>query len=590
RSSVPWNAVLENGDQMPGARWFPGLRFNFAENLLSRRDDKAALVFRGEDGSRRAITYSALAQQVGAFSSALREAGVGAGDRIAACMPNMPETVVGMLAASSLGAIWSSCSPDFGVKGVLDRFGQIRPKVVLISDGYFYNGKWIAVGDKMRQVLAQLPEVEVVVQALYGGGQRAGACALGIPYAEFLQRGRGEGLSFAQLPVDHPLYILYSSGTTGPPKCIVHGAGGTLIQHLKELVLHTDLKPSDTIFYFTTCGWMMWNWLVSSLAVGATVVLYDGSPMHPKPEVLFELVEQEGITVFGASARYLAGLEKAGVRPGKTHDVTTLRTILSTGSPLAPASFDYVYEHVKSDVQISSISGGTDIVSCFALGNPVLPVYRGELQCRGLGMKVEIYDEGGQPVWEQQGELVCTAPFPSMPLGFWNDPNGERYREAYFARFPGVWTHGDYAELSAHDGVIIHGRSDAVLNPGGVRIGTAEIYRQVETLPEVLESLAIAQDWDNDQRVLLFVTLREEYRLDEALIDRIKKTIRENVSPRHVPAKVIPIADLPRTMNGKLAELAVREVIHGRAVRNRDALANPEALELFRDLPELRSA
>ncbi len=590
RSSAPWDTVLENADQMPGARWFPGARFNFAENLLSRRDDKAALVFRGENGSRRAITYSALATQVGAFSGALREAGVGAGDRIAACMPNIPETVVGMLAASSLGAIWSSCSPDFGVKGVLDRFGQIRPKVVLISDGYFYNGRWIAVGDKMREVLSQLSEVASVVQAPYGGGQAEGACALGIPYAEFLRRGRGERLSFIQLSFDHPLYILYSSGTTGPPKCIVHGAGGTLIQHLKELVLHTDLKPGDTIFYFTTCGWMMWNWLVSSLAVGATVVLYDGSPMHPKPEVLFELVEQEGIDVFGASARYLAGLEKAGVRPGKTHDVTTLRTILSTGSPLAPASFDYVYEHVKSDVQLSSISGGTDIVSCFALGNPVLPVYRGELQCRGLGMKVEVYDEDGQPVREQQGELVCTAPFPSMPLGFWNDPNGERYREAYFARFPGVWTHGDYAELSAHGGVTIHGRSDAVLNPGGVRIGTAEIYRQVETLPEVLESLTIAQDWDNDQRILLFVKLREEYRLDEALIDRIKKTIRENVSPRHVPAKVISIADLPRTMNGKLAELAVREVIHGRAVRNRDALANPEALEPFRDLPELRSA
>ncbi|MGH8644791.1 MAG: acetoacetate--CoA ligase [Gammaproteobacteria bacterium] len=590
RSSAPWYAVLEDGDRMPGARWFPSARLNFAENLLSRGEHKVALIFRGEDGSRRAITYEALATQVGASSGALRRAGVAAGDRIAACMPNLPETVVGMLAASSLGAIWSSCSPDFGVKGVLDRFGQIRPKVVFITDGYFYNGRWIAVGDKMREVLAQLPGVEVVVQAAYGGGEGQGASTLGIPYAEFLQRGRGEGLSFTHLPFDHPLYILYSSGTTGPPKCIVHGAGGTLIQHLKELVLHTDLKPGDTIFYFTTCGWMMWNWLVSGLAVGATVVLYDGSPMHPKPEVLFDLVEQEGINVFGVSARYLAALEKAGVRPSETHDIQSLRTILSTGSPLAPASFDYVYEHVKGDVQLSSISGGTDIVSCFALGNPVLPVYRGELQCRGLGMKVEIYDENGQPVCEQHGELVCTAPFPSMPLGFWNDPSGERYREAYFARFPGVWTHGDYAELSAHGGVIIHGRSDAVLNPGGVRIGTAEIYRQVETLPEVLESLAIAQDWDNDQRILLFVTLREKYRLDEALIDRIKKTIREHVSPRHVPAKVIPIADLPRTMSGKLAELAVREVIHGRAVKNRDALANPEALELFRDLLELRSA
>ncbi|MGH6636892.1 MAG: acetoacetate--CoA ligase [Gammaproteobacteria bacterium] len=590
RSSAPWYAVLENGDRMPGARWFPGARLNFAENLLSRRDHKAALVFRGEDGSRRAITYEALAAQVRALSGALRGAGVGAGDRISACMPNLPETVVGMLAASSLGAVWSSCSPDFGVKGVLDRFGQIRPKVAFITDGYFYNGRWIAGGDKMRQVLAQLPGVEVVVEVPYGGGRGAGTSAPGIPYAEFLQRGRGEGLSFTQLPFDHPLYILYSSGTTGPPKCIVHGAGGTLIQHLKEQVLHTDLKPGDTIFYFTTCGWMMWNWLVSSLAVGATVVLYDGSPMHPKPEVLFDLVEQEGINVFGVSARYLAALEKAGVHPGKTHDMTTLRTILSTGSPLAPASFDYVYQHVKSDVQLSSISGGTDIVSCFALGNPVLPVYRGELQCRGLGMKVEIYDDGGQPIYEKHGELVCTAPFPSMPLGFWNDPSGERYREAYFARFPGAWTHGDYAELNIHGGVIIHGRSDAVLNPGGVRIGTAEIYRQVETLPEVVESLAIAQDWDNDQRILLFVRLRDEYRLDETLIDRIKKAIRENVSPRHVPAKVIPIADLPRTMNGKLAELAVREVIHGRGVKNRDALANPEALELFRDLPELRSA
>jgi acetoacetyl-CoA synthetase len=493
-----------------------------------------------------------------------------------------------MLASASLGALWASCSPDFGAAGLLERFGQIAPKVLFTADGYRYNGKLQDTLGRIRPALSALPGLRRVVVVPFLSAEADLSCIPGaVRYADFAAPADRPEIAFEPLPFDHPLYILFSSGTTGPPKCIVHGAGGTLIQHLKELVLHTDLTRDDRIFYYTTCGWMMWHWLISSLAVGATVVLYEGSPLHPGPERLFALAEQEDITVFGTSARYLAAVEKAGVRPRTGFDLSRLRTILSTGSPLLPASFDYVYREVRDDVQLSSISGGTDIISCFALGNPLLPVYRGELQCRGLGMSVAVFDESGRAVTGAKGELVCTRPFPSMPLRFWNDPGGVNYRRAYFEAFPGVWTHGDYAEITAHGGMIIYGRSDAVLNPGGVRIGTAEIYRQVERLPEVLESLAVGQEWEGDERIVLFVRLAPGRRLDAALIERIKTTLRENATPRHVPALVVQVADFPRTRNNKLAELAVRSVIHHRAVKNREALVNPEALELFRDLPGL---
>jgi acetoacetyl-CoA synthetase len=491
-----------------------------------------------------------------------------------------------MLAAASLGATWSSCSPDFGIQGVLDRFGQIRPKVLFTVDGYRYNGKRIDSLERIRGVLEQLEGVERVVLVPFLDADVDAATLPGaIGWEDFLSDQTK--LEFAQLPFDHPLYILYSSGTTGVPKCIVHGAGGTLLQHLKEHRLHTDIGRDDVVFYFTTCGWMMWNWLVSGLATGATLVLYDGNPFHPGPESLWRMAEEEGITVFGTSAKYLAAVEKAGYLPAKHHSFDKLKAILSTGSPLMPASFDFVYRHVKPDVQLASISGGTDIVSCFALGCPILPVYRGELQCRGLGMAVEIFDDEGRSHADQAGELVCTRPFPSMPVGFWNDPDGRKYRAAYFERFPGVWHHGDWARLTPHGGLVIYGRSDAVLNPGGVRIGTAEIYRQVEQIDEVLEAICVGQNWDGDVRVVLFVRLREGVDLDDALVREIRTRIRSNCSPRHVPAKVLAIADIPRTMNGKIAELAVRDVIHGRTVKNVEALANPQALELYRDLPSL---
>ncbi|QBQ54757.1 acetoacetate--CoA ligase [Nitrosococcus wardiae] len=589
QASQSWETVLKGGDQMPGARWFVGSRLNFAENLLRYRDERPALVFRGEDGRRCSLSYQELYLQVARLAEVLKGAGVDVGDRVAGWMPNRPETVIAMLATTSLGAIWSSCSPDFGINGVLDRFGQIEPKVLFAADGYDYKGKPIDSLPRLTKIMGSLPSLQQVIVVPY---LHPSPDLTSIPKAQNYEAVAGGGgnpqLSFVQLPFDHPIYILYSSGTTGVPKCIAHGAGGTLIQHLKELVLHTDLQREDRIFYYTTCGWMMWNWLVSALATGATVVLYDGAPFYPRPESLWDMAAEEGITVFGTSAKYLSGLEKAGVQPARTHDLARLRAILSTGSPLAPESFDYVYRDIKGDLQLSSISGGTDIVSCFALGNPILPVYRGELQCRGLGMKVEIFDEEGRSIKEQKGELVCTAPFPSMPVFFWNDPEGQKYRGAYFERFPGVWTHGDYAELTAHGGLMIYGRSDTVLNPGGVRIGTAEIYRQVEKLPEILESLAIGQSWQGDVRIILFVTLREGRTLDEALITRIKQTIRDHTSPRHVPAKVIQIPDMPRTLSGKLVELAVSQVIHGRPVKNLDALANPEALDYFRDRPELQ--
>jgi acetoacetyl-CoA synthetase len=589
RASGDFEPVLVDGDRMPGARWFPNVKLNFAQNLLRHKDARAALVFRNEWGHKRELTYAELHAETARIARALREAGVGVGDRVAGFMPNLPETIIAMLATTSIGATWSSCSPDFGINGVVDRFGQIAPKVLFTADAYGYGGKRFDCIAKIQGVLEKIPGIERLVVVPYSGDALALEGLRGaVSWSDFA--GSGEpALSFEMLPFDHPLYIMYSSGTTGVPKCIVHGAGGTLIQHLKELVLHTDLKREDRLFYYTTCGWMMWNWFVSGLAVGATLILYDGSPSHPDGNALWDLADEVGISVFGTSAKWISAIEKAGVKPRETHKLLSLKTILSTGSPLAPESYDYVYRDVKERVLLASISGGTDIISCFALGNPLLPVYRGELQCRGLGMKVEILDENGNAVREQKGELACAAPFPSMPVFFWNDPDGTKYRSAYFSRIPNVWCHGDHALLTQRDGVVIYGRSDATLNPGGVRIGTAEIYRQVEQIEEVQESIAVGQHWDGDERVILFVRLREGATLDDALRERIRKRIRENTTPRHVPAKIIAIADIPRTISGKITEIAVRDTINGLPVKNTDALANPEALALYRDLPELAS-
>jgi len=582
--------ALENRDRMPGARFFPNARLNFAENLLRRDDGHAAIVFANERGSRRQISHRELRQEVARVAAGLRAAGVGEGDRVAGFLPNLPEATIAMLAAASLGATWSSCSPDFGAHGVLDRFGQIAPKVLFTADGYFYAGKTLDSLAQMAQLVSKLPSVELIVVIPYVESEPR-LERLGVPASRARHWSalgeRGAPLRFASMPFNHPLYILYSSGTTGIPKCIVHGAGGTLLQHQKEHLLHTDIKRGDRIFYFTTCGWMMWNWLTSALATGATLVLYDGSPFHPDPGVLWRLAQQERLTVFGTSAKYLSSLEKNGYRPADSVDLTALATLLSTGSPLLPEGFEFVYRAIKSDLHLASISGGTDIVSCFALGCPTLPVHRGEIQCRGLGMAVDIFDDDGKPVRGERGELVCTAPFPSMPVGFWNDPDGSRYRAAYFERFPGVWHHGDYAALTEHGGIVIYGRSDAVLNPGGVRIGTAEIYSAVESLEQVVEAIAVGQDWRDDVRIVLFVRLRQGTELDEELKKKIRDVIRVQTSPRHVPAKIVAVADIPRTLSGKLTELAVRNVIHGQPVKNVDALANPQALEYFRDLPEL---
>ncbi len=591
----PWDEALVGGERMAppdprlGPRWFTGARLNFAENLLRHADDQPALIFWNEQGPGRSLSFRGLRAEVAALAGALRRHGIVPGDRVAGFLPNLPETVIAMLAATSIGAVWSSCSPDFGATGVLDRFGQIRPRVLFCADGYRYAGKEIDSLGRVREVRARIPEIEHVVVVPYlHDSPDLGGLPGAERWGEFSAPDRGTVLEFARLPFDHPVYIMYSSGTTGLPKCMIHGAGGTLLQHLKELVLHTDLTRGDRVFYFTTCGWMMWNWLVSSLAVGATVVLYDGAPLHP-PHILWEMAAAERVTVFGTSAKYLAMAEKEGLEPGGTHDLSALRTLLSTGSPLAGHSYDYAYTRIKRDLHLASISGGTDIISCFALGDPTGPVWRGELQTRGLGMAVEVSDPDGHPTREQEGELVCTRPFPSMPVAFWNDPEGARYRAAYFDFYPGVWRHGDWARLTEHDGLVILGRSDATLNPGGVRIGTAEIYRQVEELPEVMESLVVGQEWEGDVRIVLFVRLRNGHILDEPLAERIRRRIRERTTPHHVPRKILQVADIPRTISGKITELAVREVIHGRPVRNLDVLANPASLQHFRDLAELRT-
>jgi len=580
--------VLQGRDRMPGCVWYEDTRLNFAENLLARRDQHTALVFVNERGTRRQLSYLELHAEVARIAAGLRELGLRPGDRVAGYLPNLPEAIIAMLATASIGGVWTSCSPDFGSNGVLDRFGQIAPRVLFTADGYYYSGKTLDSIGPIRGVLEQLPSVERVVVVPY---LEDGAKKLDLPHAtgwhEFGHRDAP--LQFERVPFNAPLYVMYSSGTTGVPKCIVHGVGGTLLQHRKEHLLHCDLKPDDRLFYFTTCGWMMWNWLASGLAGGSTLVLYEGSPFAPDRDVLWRLAERERITHFGTSPKYLAALAKDGGAPALEFDLAGLRTVLSTGSPLAPEQFDYVYESIKRDVHLASISGGTDIISCFALGNPWVPVRRGELQGPGLGMKTEVFDEAGHPVREQQGELVCSAPFPSMPIGFWNDPDGRRYRAAYFERFDNVWQHGDYALQATEGGFVILGRSDAVLNPGGVRIGTAEIYRQVEKLDEVLESLAVGQDWDNDVRVVLFVRLRPGVALDAALEKRIRDVIRSNTTPRHVPARIVAVPDIPRTISGKIVELAVRDVVHGRKVKNTDALANPAALEHFRNRPELQS-
>jgi acetoacetyl-CoA synthetase len=589
-ASRGYDQVVDDLTRMPGAQWFGGARLNFAENLLRYRDDRTALIFKGEGREPVRMTYRELFAEVAAVAEALEAAGVRTGDRVVGFMPNMPETIVAMLAAVSLGAVWSSCSPDFGLKGVLDRFGQIRPKVLFTADGYFFKGRRFDCLERVAGLLGELPSLERVVVAPYlEPAPSLAALPKAVLYPDFRAEKPARDVDFVQLPFDHPLYIMYSSGTTGLPKCMVQSAGGVLIHHLKELMLHTDLKREDTILYVTTCGWMMWNWLTSALAVGATVVLYDGNPFHPEPDVLWKLAQDEKITVFGTSAGYLNALEAAGAEPGRTFDLAPLRTILSTGSPLSIEGFEYVYQKIKSDVQLASISGGTDLNGCFALGNPMGPVHAGEIQCRGLAMKVEAFDENGQSAIGQKGELVCTAPFPSMPIYFWDDPDDEKYRAAYFEVYPGVWRHGDFIEINERGGVVIYGRSDATLNPGGVRIGTAEIYRQVEQLPEVEDCLVVGQPWKNDVRVILFVKMAPGEYLTDELRDRIRQTLRKNASPRHVPDKIVAVPDIPYTLNMKKVELAVRKVLMGEPVLNRDALANPQALDAFADLPELKA-
>ncbi|BBO84644.1 acetoacetyl-CoA synthetase [Desulfosarcina ovata subsp. sediminis] len=589
-SSKPYDQVVDDPKKMPGARWFAGAELNFAENLLRFRDDRTALIFQGEGQPLASMTYAELYAQTSRMAQALAAAGVRKGDRVAGFMPNMPQTIIAMLAAVSLGAIWSSSSPDFGIKGVLDRFGQIEPKVLVTADGYFYNGKAFDSLQRVGAILDQLPMVEKVVVVDYTCTQPD---VTGVPNAiawqDFLAPYQPTEMTFVQVPAGHPLYVMYSSGTTGKPKCMVQSHSGILTNQLKEHLLHCDLRREDVLFYFTTCGWMMWNWLVCGLGVGASLVLYDGSPFHPGPEVLWKLAETVGITIFGTSARYITALDEAGYQPASDCNLEKLRMICSTGSPLAVSGFEYAYREIKADMQLASISGGTDLNGCFALGNPMSPVHAGELQGRGLALKVYAYDDSGQPVYDQTGELVCTAAFPSMPVYFWNDDDGQRYQNAYFLKYPGVWTHGDFISINSQTkGITIYGRSDATLNPGGVRIGTADIYTALESLVEVADSVVVGQKWRDDVRVVLFVTLAKGIDLNDALTKKIKTTIREACSPRHVPAKVIQVTEIPYTINMKKVELAVRNVIHGKPVTNRDALANPDCLDQYEGLEELK--
>lgn len=579
--------------KMPGTEWFKGAKLNFAQNLLRYQDGHVAVVSIGEDRPSERLTYQELYLSVAQCAQSLKKLGVKKGDRVAGFVPNISEVVIAMLATSSLGAIWSSCSPDFGVKGILDRFGQIQPKVLFTADGHSYNGKKFDSLERVGQVAKEISSIQKIVVIPYVSlTPQLKSLPQALLWNDFLSSEAKE-ISFEQLPFDHPLYILYSSGTTGVPKCIVHGQGGTLLQHLKELVLHTDLKREDRICYITTCGWMMWNWLVSSLAVGATVVLTEGSSTYPDIAFRWKLIEQEKLTVFGTSPKFISLCQNEGIVPKKSADLSSLKTLLSTGSPLSKDNFEWVYENVKKDLQLSSISGGTDIISCFMLGNPLLAVYPEEIQCRGLGMKVETFDDEGKSILGQKGELVCTAPFPSMPIYFWDDPEQKKYRNAYFQHYlnmgPNIWHHGDYVEITPRGGLIVYGRSDATLNPGGVRIGTAEIYRQIEALPEIKDSIVVGQQWQNDIRVILFVILQEGYLLTEELIAKIKKTIKEGASPRHVPAKILTVTDIPYTISGKKVELAVTCIIHNESVKNKDALANPDSLEQFKNRPELQS-
>jgi acetoacetyl-CoA synthetase len=588
-ASKPYDQVVDDVTKMPGAHWFPGARLNFAENLLRFRDDRLALIFKGEGQDAVKMTYAELYDEVARLARSLRDMGIESGDRVVGFMPNMAQSIIAMLAAASIGAAWSSCSPDFGIKGVLDRFGQIKPRVLFTANGYFFKGKSIDSLQRIADILKQLPSIEKVVVVPYTEqNPDISRIPKAVHYREFLAPQSGLQIEFEQLPFEHPLYVMYSSGTTGLPKCMVQSAGGILVHHLKELILHTDLKRDDTIFYFTTCGWMMWNWLTSSLAVGATLVLYDGNPFHPHPGTLWEMAQDEKITVFGTSAGYITALQNAGVKPGKTYDLAPLRAVLSTGSPLSIEDFEFIYREVKSDLQLASIAGGTDINGCFALGNPMGPVYAGELQSRGLAMDVKAFDELGNEIINEQGELVCCEPFPSMPIYFWDDPDGKKYHHAYFDVYPGKWRHGDFIIVTDRGGVIMLGRSDATLNPGGVRIGTAEIYRQLEQLPEIDDSVVVGQSWKNDVRVILFVKLAGGCALDEALKSKIRQTIRSNASPRHVPAKILSVPDIPYTLNMKKVELAVKKVIEGQPVLNKDALGNPEALDHYANIKELQ--
>ncbi len=589
QASRNYDRVIDNEHKMPGAKWFPGARLNFAENLLRFRDNSVALIFKGEDHPTVKMTYAELYDEVARLAKSLKACGVGVGDRVVGFMPNMPEAVTAMLAATSIGAVWSSCSPDFGIKGVLDRFGQIKPKVLFVANGYFFKGKSLDSISRVTEIIRNLPSIEKVVVVPYTESEPdISGLRNAVYYKNFRAPESGLKIKFEQLPFEHPLYIMFTSGTTGLPKCMVQSAGGILIHHLKELILHTNLKREDTIFYFTTCGWMMWNWLVSSLGVGAKLLLFDGNPFYPDPGVLWRTAQEEGVTVFGTSAGYIAALMSEGVHPGKEFDLSAIKTILSTGSPLSEDAFEFIYREVKEDLQLASISGGSDINGCFALGNPMGAVYSGELQCRGLAMKVDAFDENGKPVINLQGELVCTAPSPSMPIYFWDDPGHKKYKAAYFEVYPNIWRHGDYIVINEHGGVVMYGRSDATLNPGGVRIGTAEIYRQVETVEGIADSVVVGQNWKNDVRIILFVKMAPGKELTDELRDRIRKVIRANASPRHVPAKIIAVPDIPYTLNMKKVELSVKKVIEGQAVQNRDALKNPEALDFYAGITELQ--